>query len=77
MGLVRSSVQRESTWTFIWTPVESPARKVQSSTVLLLSAVHLLLLREIMSHKQTQEKIPAFSSWDFLNTFPNAPVLAT
>lgn len=38
MGLVRSSVQWESTWTFIWTPVERPARKVQASTVLVLSA---------------------------------------
>lgn len=53
MWLLWSSVQWESRGTFIRTRVESPARTVQTSTVLVLSAVYLLQLLGIKLHKQT------------------------
>lgn len=34
-------------WRFIWTHVKSNARKVQASTILVLSAIYLPLLQEI------------------------------
>lgn len=42
-----------SSSTFVQTHVKGPARQVQTSAILVLSAICLLLLWETKSHKQT------------------------
>lgn len=43
---------------WVWTRVKCPARKATTSTTLVLSAIHLLLLQEMKLHKHCTQKMP-------------------